>query len=68
MEDIKKTIQDLIRQKGTIRKIATDLGMDHANLLRSLRKDANPGIKTVQKIVNYLGYEIKLIKRKGVKS
>jgi DNA-binding phage protein len=64
MEDIKKTIRDLIRQKGTIRKIATDLGMDHANLLRLLREDANPGLKTVEKIVDYLGYQIKFIKKK----
>ncbi len=66
MGSIKKTIRDLIGQKGTIRKVATDLGMDHANLLRCLKKDSNPGLNTVEKIVDYLGYEIKLIKRKGV--
>jgi len=41
--------------------------MDHANLLRSLRGDANPGLKTVEKIVDYLGYEIKLVERKEAK-
>jgi DNA-binding phage protein len=67
MEDIKKTIRDLIRQKGTIRKTATDLGMDHANLLRSLREDANPGLKTIQKIVDYLGYEIRFFKKRKLR-
>jgi DNA-binding phage protein len=66
MEDIKKTIRDLIRQKGTIRKIVTDLGMDHANLLRLLREGANLGLKSIEKILDYLDYEIKLIKRKGL--
>ena len=66
MEDIKETIRDLIGQKGTIRKVATDLGMDYANLLRCLREDANPGLKTVEKIANYLGHEIRLVKRKEV--
>ena len=67
MEDIRKIIRDLIRQKGTIRKVAKDLGMDHANLLRLLREDANPGLKTVERIVDYLGYDIKLVKKKEVK-
>ena len=66
MEDIKKIIRDVIRERGTIRKIATDLGMDHANLLKILRKDANPGLKTVEKLADYLGHEVKLVRRKEV--
>ena len=67
MKDIKKIIRELIRQKGTIRQVAKDLRMDHANLLRLLREDANPGLNTVEWIVDYLGYNIKLVKRKEVK-
>lgn len=67
MSDIKEIIRDLLRQKGTIRKVAADLGMDHANLLKILRKEANPGLKTVEKLADYLGHEIKLVKRKEVK-
>ena len=67
MEDIRRTIRDLIRQKGTIRKVAKDLGMDHGNLLRFLREGANPGLKTVEWILDYLGYDIKLVKKKEVK-
>ncbi len=67
MEDIRKIIRNLIRQKGTIRNFAKDLGTDHANLLRLLREDANPGLKTVERIVDHLGYNIKLVKRKEVK-
>jgi DNA-binding phage protein len=54
MEDIKKIVRDLIREKGTIRRVAKDLGMDHANLLRLLREDTNPGFKTIEWIVDYL--------------
>ena len=68
MEDIRKIIRNLITQKGTIRSFAKDLGMDHANLLRLLRENANPGLNTIEWIVDHLGYDIKLVKRKEVKS
>ena len=66
MDDIREVIRDLLRQKGTIRKVAADLGMDHGNLLKILRKDADPGLKTVEKLADYLGHEIKLVQRKEV--
>ena len=66
MDDIREVIRDLLRQKGTIRKVAADLGMDHGNLLKILRKDANPGLRTVEKLADYLGHEIKLVRRKEV--
>jgi DNA-binding phage protein len=64
MKGIRNIIRDLMRRKGPIRKVALDLGMDHANLIRSLREDANPRLKTVEKIVDYLGYEIRIVKKK----
>ncbi len=64
MEDIRKIIKKIIGEKGTIREIAGDLSMDHSNLLRLLREDANPGLKTVEKILDYLGYQIKLVRKK----
>lgn len=67
MKYIREIIRNLIKEKGTFRKVAGDLGMDHANLLRSLRDDSNPGLKTIEKILDYLGYDIKFIKRKEVK-
>ena len=51
----------------TYRKIAGDLGMDHGNLYHSLANGANPEWKTVEKLLNYLGYDVRLVERKEVK-
>jgi len=64
---IGKTLRDIIRRKKiTYRKIASDLGIDHGNLYRSLMNGANPEWKTVEKLLNYLGYDFKVVKRKEV--
>ena len=63
---IGKKLRELIKkEKLTYRKIAQELGIDHGNLYRSLRDDANPEWKTIEKILNYLGYEIRIIKKRG---
>ena len=65
---IGKTLRGLIKKhKVTYRKIAQDLGVDHGNLYRSLMDDANPEWNTVKKVLDYLGYDFKIIKRKEVK-
>lgn len=47
--------------------VAKDLGIDHASLHRSLKTGANPEWNTIEKILNYLGYDFKIVKRKEVK-
>jgi DNA-binding phage protein len=65
---IGRHLKEIIKkEKLTYRKIASDLGMDHGNLYRSLSDDANPEWKTIQKLLDYLGYDLKLTKRKEVK-
>jgi DNA-binding phage protein len=65
---IGKLIRDIINQKKvTYRKIASDLGMDHGNLYHSLMNGANPEWKTIEKLLDYLGYDFKLVKRREVK-
>jgi DNA-binding phage protein len=65
---IGKTLRDIIRrEKITYRKIASDLGIDHGNLYHSLMNGANPEWKTVEKLLDYLGYDFKVLKRKEVK-
>ena len=62
-------LRHIIKEKKlTYRKIAGDLGMDHGNLFHSLKNGANPEWKTIEKLLDYLGYDVKLEKRKGLKS
>jgi DNA-binding phage protein len=68
------TIQSLLRglidkEELTIYKVAKDIGVDHANLYRSLSNSSNLELNTMVKVLDYLGYEIRFVKskRKGVK-
>lgn len=63
MEDIRKQIREIIRKKGAIRKVAEEIGIAHGNLIRILRENQDPRIKTVEKIVDRLGYSITLKKK-----
>ena len=65
---IGKTIREIIKKKNlTYRKIANDLGINHANLYHSLMNGANPEWKTIKKLLDYLGYDFRVMKRKEVK-
>lgn len=65
---IGKILRDLVKKHNvTYRKLAQDLGVDHGNLYRSLMDGANPEWNTVKKVLDYLGYDFKIIKRKEVK-
>jgi DNA-binding phage protein len=58
-------IREIIRKKKlTYREIAFDLHMDHANLYHSLKKGANPEWNTIEKLMGYLGYEVRIVKSK----
>jgi len=67
MKNIQQHIKQIIRGRGPIRKVAEEIGIDHANLIRMLREGSDPRLKTIEKIVDRLGYTITL-GRKGVKS
>ena len=61
-------LRGIIKKKRlTYRKIASDLGMDHGNLYHSLANGANPEWKTIEKLLNYLGYDVRVVERKEVK-
>lgn len=65
---IVKILREVIKkEKLTYRKVAEDLGIDHASLYRSLMNGANPEWKTIEKLLNHLGYDFKLVKRKKVR-
>jgi transcriptional regulator with XRE-family HTH domain len=62
---IGKLIREIMeRRKLSYRKIASDLGVDHANLYHSLMNGANPEWKTIENLLDYLGYDFNLIERK----
>jgi probable addiction module antidote protein len=63
MESIGKEIKDIARKKGvSLYRIAKDLGIAQESLFRSLMDDANPKWNTAKKILDYLGYEIRIAK------
>ena len=69
MSKTSRMLKVIIEKKGvSIRGIARAVGVDHASLLRSLRDEGNPESRTVEKVLDYLRYDLKFIKRKEVKS
>ena len=68
MNPIGKAIKEIIKKKGTSRyRISKDLSIDEASLHRSLMDGGNPEWKTIEILLDYLGYDFKLVKRKEVK-
>lgn len=68
MKSIGKEIRAIIKKEGiSLYQIAKDLGITWESLYRSLLNGANPEWKTIEKLLDYLGYDFRLVKRKGVK-
>ena len=60
-------LRNLIAKEGrSFRQTSIDLKVDRSTLHRSLKK-GNPEWKTVEKVLNYLGYEIRIVKTKKKK-
>lgn len=53
----------MVKEGRSLRRTSIDLGVDRSTLHRSLKK-GNPEWKTIQKILNYLGYEVYIVKSK----
>jgi DNA-binding phage protein len=63
--DIGKALKELIvKEKTSFRRASIDLQIDRASLYRSLKNGANPEWKTIEKILDYLGYELRIVKSK----
>ena len=62
--ELKKLIK---REKVSIYRMAEDFGVANESLYRSLEEGANPEWKRIKQILDYLGYDIKFVKRKEVK-
>ena len=65
MESIGGEIRDILRRRGiTLYRVSKDLGIAHESLYRSLSADTNPRWDTIKKVLDYLGYEIRLVEQK----
>ena len=68
MSAISKILKRIIeKEKLSNRGLARAIGVDHASLSRSLKDDGNPESRTIEKILDYLGYDLKFIKKREVK-
>jgi len=68
MSRISKMLKTIIeKDRASIRAIARAIGVDHASLSRSLKDDGNPESRTIEKILDYFGYDLKFKKRREVK-
>jgi DNA-binding phage protein len=65
MENIGREIKGLIKkEKVSVYKMAEDLGIFNEAVYRSLSDNGNPRWKTVKQFLDYLGYDVKFVKRR----
>ena len=64
--NIRQAIKEIVRKRGSLRKFAGEVGIDHANLIRLMREGSDPRLKTIERIIDRLGYSLTL-KKKEVK-
>ena len=68
MESIGKEIKEIIKKKKiSFYRIAKDLGIAQESLYRSLVDQGNPRWSTTKKILDYLGYELRIVKSRKKK-
>lgn len=68
VESIQTELKEILQREGlTPYAVAKAIGIDHASIYKSLTEGANPEWNTVKKVLDYLGYDFKIIKRKEVK-
>jgi DNA-binding phage protein len=63
---LEKMLRDLVKERG-LRKTARDLGIDSGSLFRSLQDGSNLKLGRIEQLLDYFGYELKIVKRKEVK-
>ena len=61
---IQDTLKELVGKRG-LRKVASGMDIDHGQLYRSINSDLR--VSTLQDILNFLGYDLKIVKRREVK-
>ena len=66
-EYLLQMIDAIARSKG-MTKIAKELKLDRRSLYKSLAPDGNPSFKTIFKLIDILGLQLKLIQKPVVES
>lgn len=61
---VEATLRELVRAKG-IRKVAKDLNIDPASLHRSLRDGSNLKLERIKGLLDYFGYDFRIVKKRG---
>jgi DNA-binding phage protein len=60
---IQRILREIIAKEGlTFYRVSKDLGIDYASLYRSLQDRCDPKWSTIEKILKYLGYELRAIR------
>jgi DNA-binding phage protein len=68
MNKIVRDLREIIKkEKTTIYSVAKAIDVDFSSLYKALKNGGNPGAKTIDKILNYLGYEVNFVKSKSKK-
>ena len=69
MSRISKLLREIIeeREGKSVKSVAKAIGVDHGSLYRTLKNGGNPEGNTIEKILDYLGYDLKIVKRKEAK-
>jgi len=65
MRDTLGEIRKLIKRKTSMRQLAKDIEVDRSSLHASLKNGANPRLSTLTKVLNHLGYELRISKKRG---
>ena len=63
---LEKILRNLVKERG-LRRTSRDLGIDSGSLFRSLQDGSNLKLGRIEQLLDYFGYDLKLIKRKEVK-
>ncbi len=65
MENIRRAIKEIVKERGSLRKVAEEVDIDHANLIRLMREGSDPRLKTIERILDRLGYCLTIRRKKG---
>jgi probable addiction module antidote protein len=60
LETLFDVIGAIARSKG-MSKIANDIGLNRESLYKSLSREGNPSFSTMTKVLDILGYELKIL-------
>jgi DNA-binding phage protein len=65
--NIRQAIKEIVGKRGSLREVAEEVGIDHANLIRLMREGSDPRLKTIERIIDRLGYSLTLKKKEVIK-